>query len=125
MTYHSASLSLAAQFTTPACNAKICHALPGDAFAEHLSFAAVATVKLRTPITLQGAQRLEIFGTATDKPMISVGASDPAGTEICEFHGTSAIGCIADDTDVSLTKTPGGDLGTLLVVVGKGKVQSY
>jgi hypothetical protein len=65
---------------------------------------AVATVKLRAPITLQGTQRLEIFGTVTDKPMISVGASDPAGTEICEFHGTSAIGCIPDDTDVSLTK---------------------
>jgi hypothetical protein len=54
--------------------------------------------------------------------MISVGASDPAGTEISEFHGTSAIGCIPDDTDVSLVKTPGGPLGTLLIVLGKGKI---
>jgi hypothetical protein len=88
----------------------------------HDNGTAAATVKLRTPITLEGTQRLEIFGTLTDQPMISVGASDPAGTEICEFHGTSAIGCIPDDTDVSLVKTPGGLLGTLLVVVGKGKI---
>jgi hypothetical protein len=55
--------------------------------------------------------------------MISVGASDPAGTEIREFHGTSAIGCIPDETDVSLVKTPGGKLGTLLVVLGKGQIR--
>ena len=82
---------------------------------------AAATVRLRTPIMLEGTGRLEIFGTQTDQPMISVGASDPAGTEIREFHGTSAIGCIPDDTDVSLVKTPGGPLGTLLIVLGKGK----
>jgi hypothetical protein len=83
---------------------------------------AAATVRLRTPITLEGTQRLEIFGTVVDTPMISVGASDPAGTEIYEFHGTSAIGCIPNDTDVSLVMTPGGKLGTLLVVLGKGKI---
>jgi hypothetical protein len=83
---------------------------------------AAATVRLRTPMTLEGTERLEIFGTQTDQPMISVGASDPAGTEIREFHGTSAIGCIPDDTDVSLVKTPGGPLGTLLIVLGKGKI---
>ena len=83
---------------------------------------AAATVRLREPITLQGTQRLEIFGTVTDQQMISVGASDPAGTEIYEFHGRSAIGCISDDADVSLVRTPGGDLGTLLVVLGKGKI---
>ena len=84
---------------------------------------AAAMVRLREPITLQGTQRLEIFGTLADQPMISVGASDPAGTEIREFHGTSAIGCIPDETDVSLVKTPGGKLGTLLVVLGKGQIR--
>jgi hypothetical protein len=88
----------------------------------HDNGTAAATVRLREPITLQGTQRLEIFGTVTDQPMISVGASDPAGTEIYEFHGTSAIGCIADETDVSLVKTPGGELGILLVVLGKGTI---
>jgi hypothetical protein len=84
---------------------------------------ATATVRLREPVMLQGTQRLEIFGTLTDQPMISVGASDPAGTEIREFHGTSPIGCIPDETDVSLVKTPGGKLGTLLVVLGKGQIR--
>ena len=48
--------------------------------------------------------------------------SDPDGTEICEFHGKSAIGCIPDGADLTLVKTPGGLLGTLLIVIGKGTV---
>jgi len=82
----------------------------------------MATVRLEKPVVLQGTQRLEVFGTVTDQPMISVGASDPDGTEIHEFHGSSAIGPIADDAGVSLVRTPGGDLGTLLVVIGNGRV---
>jgi hypothetical protein len=82
----------------------------------------MATVRLEKPVVLQGTQRLEVFGTVTDQPMISVGASNPAGTEIREFHGSSAIGPIADNAGVSLVRTPGGDLGTLLVVIGNGTV---
>jgi hypothetical protein len=88
----------------------------------HDDGSAVATVRLRKPITLQGTEQLEIVGTVTPTPMITVGASDPAGTEIHEFHGKSAIGCILDGTDLTLVKSPGGSLGTLLVVLGKGKV---
>jgi hypothetical protein len=65
---------------------------------------------------------LEIVGTVTPTPMISVGASDPVGTVIYEFHGKSAIGCIPDGGDLKLVKTPGGKLGTLLVVIGKGTI---
>jgi hypothetical protein len=83
---------------------------------------AAATVRLRTPITLQRTELLEIIGTVSPTPMISVGASDPDGTEICEFHGKSAIGCIPDGADLTLVKSPGGPLKTLLVVVGKGQV---
>ena len=83
---------------------------------------ASATVRLRTPITLQGTELLEIVGTVTPTPMISVGASDPDGTEIREFHGKSAIGCIPNGADLTLVRSPGGPLGTLLVVIGKGKV---
>ena len=50
---------------------------------------AAATVRLRKPISLQGTELLEIVGTVTPTPMISVGASDHAGTEIYEFHGKS------------------------------------
>jgi hypothetical protein len=83
---------------------------------------AAATVRLRTPITLKGTELLEIVGTVTPTPMISVGASDPDGTEIYEFHGKSAIGCIPDGGDLTLVRSPGGKLGTLLIVLGKGTV---
>src|SRR5271166_1207924 len=88
----------------------------------HADGTTAATVRLRTPITLQGTELLELVGTGTSTPMITVGASDPAGTEICEFHGKSAIGCIPEGADLMLVKTPGGPLGTLLIVIGKGKV---
>ena len=74
------------------------------------------------PFTLQGTENLAIFAKGISQPVISVEASDPAGTEICEFHGTSAIGCVPDGTGVSLVKSPGGDLGTLLIVLHWGSV---
>ena len=82
-----------------------------------------ATVRFHTPIVLDGTARLEVFGTVTDTPVLSVGASDPDGTEIREFHGTSAIGCIADGADITLVRSPGGTLGTLLIVLGKGTIR--
>ena len=75
---------------------------------------AAATVRLRTPIILQGTELLEIVGTVTPTPMITVGASDPPGTEICqEFDGKSGIElpAIPDGADLTLVKTPGGPLG--------------
>jgi hypothetical protein len=85
----------------------------------------VATVKLRSPLapfTLEGTESLALFARGIFQPVISVAASDPAGTEIREFHGTSAVGCIPDGTAISLIKSPGGDLGTLLIVVATGTV---
>jgi hypothetical protein len=43
-------------------------------------------------------------------------------TAIHEFEGTSSLGCLADKSDITLTRSPGGPLGTLLVVVGKGTI---
>jgi hypothetical protein len=88
----------------------------------HDDGSAAATVKLKTPITLKGTELLAIYGTVTSTPMIRVEASDPDGTEICEFQGKSAIDCIPKGGDISLVKSPGGPLGTLLVVLGKGTV---
>jgi hypothetical protein len=85
----------------------------------------VTTVRLRAPLapfTLKGTEFLAIFAKGISQPVISVEASDPAGAEICEFHGTSAIGCVLDGTRVSLVKSPGGDLGTLLIVLASGTV---
>jgi hypothetical protein len=85
----------------------------------------VTTVKLRAPLApfrLQGTESLAIFAKGISQPVISVEASDPAGTEITEFHGTSAIGCVSDGAGVALVKSPGGDLGTLLIVLATGTV---
>jgi hypothetical protein len=86
--------------------------------------ATVATVRLRAPFTLQGTESLAIYAKASAQPVISVEASDPAGTEIREFHGRSAIGCLPEGTSISLVKNPGGDLGTLLIVLANGTVKS-
>jgi hypothetical protein len=86
----------------------------------------VATVKLRAPLapfTLQGTESLALFAKGRAQAVLSVEASDPAGIEINEFHGKSAIGCVPDDTEVALVKSPGGDLGTLLIVLGQGKIR--
>jgi len=84
-----------------------------------------ATVRLRAPLapfTLQGTESLEVFAKGIAQPVISVHASDPEGTDIREFHGRSAIGCLPAGTQISLVKSPGGDLSTLLIVVATGTV---
>jgi hypothetical protein len=86
-----------------------------------------ATVKLRAPLapfTLQGTESLAVFAKGIGEPVISVEASDPQGTEVCEFHGKSAVGCVPQGGDVTLVKSPGGDLGTLLIVLASGTVHS-
>jgi hypothetical protein len=88
----------------------------------HHDGATAATVRLRTPITLQGTDLLAVVGMETSTPILTVGASDPDGTEIREFHGESAVGCITDGADLTLVRTPGGPLGTLLIVMAKGTV---
>ena len=85
----------------------------------------IATVRLRAPLapfTLEGTESLAIFAKGIGQPVIFVEASDPAGTEIYEFHGKSAVGCVPEDTGVALVKSPGGDLGTLLIVLATGTV---
>jgi hypothetical protein len=87
----------------------------------------VVTVRLRAPlapVTLQGTESLAIFAKGVSRPVISVEASDPTGTEIREFHGTSGIGCVPDGTGIALVKSPGGDLGTLLIVLATGTLGS-
>jgi hypothetical protein len=85
----------------------------------------VATVRLHAPLALQGTENLALFAKGINQPVISVDASDPAGTEINEFHGTSAVGCVPDGTGVALVKSPGGDLGSLLIVLATGTVSPH
>ncbi len=84
------------------------------------------TVRLRSPLApfqLQGTESLALYAESVAEAVISVAASDPAGTEISEFHGKSAVGSVPDGTGVALVKSPGGELGTLLIVVAKGTVK--
>jgi hypothetical protein len=93
----------------------------------HENGVTVATVRLHPPLapfTLQGTQSLAIFAAGIASPVISVEASEPAGTEINEFHGKSEIGCVPNDTWLSLVKSPGGDLGSLLIVLATGTLNS-
>ena len=88
--------------------------------------ATTVTVKLCPPLApfkLKGTESLAIFAKGNSQPVIFVEASDPDGTEIREFHGRSAIGCVPDGTGLALVQNPGGDLSTLLIVLATGTVK--
>jgi hypothetical protein len=79
-------------------------------------------VVLKAPITISGTERLAIYSTVKDQEVIAVTANGGASTAIHEFEGSSSLGCLADGSDITLTRSPGGPLGTLLVVLGKGTI---
>jgi hypothetical protein len=79
-------------------------------------------VVLKSPETLSGTIRLAIYSTAKDEELIAVTAKDGQDTKIHEFHGVSPLDALADKAEISLTRSPGGPLGTLLVVLGRGTV---
>jgi hypothetical protein len=71
--------------------------------------ATTVTVKLCPPLApfnLKGTESLAIFAKCNSQPVIFVEASDPAGTEIREFHGRSAIGCVPDGTGLGAGEEP-------------------
>jgi hypothetical protein len=79
-----------------------------------------ARVVLEPPITLTGTEILAVFGGPGG--IIDVAAKDGGPTEIREFHGKSGVGCLAEHAEVSLARSPGGDLGTLLIILGRGTI---
>ena len=79
-------------------------------------------VVLKSPMTISGTERLAIYSTIKNEEVIFVIAKAGASTEIHDFEGTSSLGCLADKSDITLTRSPGGPLGTLLVVLGKGTI---
>ena len=80
-------------------------------------------VVLRHAITLSGTERLALFSSIKDQELASATARKGTATEIHEFGGESSPGCLIDHSEVSLTRSPGGPLGTLLIVMGKGIIQ--
>ncbi|HEY6441353.1 MAG TPA: hypothetical protein VIY55_15120 [Acetobacteraceae bacterium] len=83
---------------------------------------AHAKVVLKAAMTLTGTERLAIYSTIKNEEVIAVTAKDGGTMEVREFSGTSSLGCLPDKTDITLTRSPGGPLGTLLIVLGKGTI---
>jgi hypothetical protein len=83
---------------------------------------ARARAILKTPITLSGTERLAIYSTIKDQEVIAISAPDGGTIEVHELSGESSLGCLPDKTGISLTRSPGGALGTLLVVMGTGTI---
>ena len=83
---------------------------------------ARATVFLENPITLSGTERLAVYSTIKDQEIIAITAKDDGTVVVHEFSGESSLGCLPDKTDITLTRSPGGPLGTLLIVLGKGTI---
>jgi hypothetical protein len=79
-------------------------------------------VVLKEPEMLSGTTRLAVYSTAKDEELISVTARNGHDTKVHEFHGVSPLGALSDKDEISLTRSPGGPLGTLLIVLGKGTV---
>lgn len=79
-------------------------------------------VVLATPISISGTERLAIYSTIKNQEVIAIAANGATPTEVGEFEGSSSLGCLADKSDISLTRSPGGPLGTLLIVLGKGTI---
>jgi hypothetical protein len=85
------------------------------------SGAASSSVVLGKAMKLKAGAILAIYKAAEFNPVIStvVGAK---GATIRRFGGENTGGCAQKDTEIALTMSPGGDLGTLLEVVGKGVI---
>jgi hypothetical protein len=84
--------------------------------------AAHMKVLLHPPLTISGTERLAIYSTLRDQEVISVTATKGSPTTLHEFEGKSSLGCLADKSEITLTRSPGGPLGTLLIVLGKGTI---
>lgn len=89
----------------------------------HSYGATNVTIRLQATMHLTGTESLALYAASVAEPVISVAASDPNGTDISELHGKSAVGCLPNGTEVALVESPGGQLGTLLIVLAKGTVE--
>jgi hypothetical protein len=81
-----------------------------------------ATVHLTHPMTISGTDRLAVVSNIKDQEIIVAPAKNGEPTEIHHFSGESSLGCLPAGTAITLTKSPGGPLGTLLIVLGKGTI---
>jgi len=82
------------------------------------------TVTLDPPIELKGTEMLGLYLAGKSEPVLSAAvAKGHAHRHVAEFSGKSTLGCLLAGAQISLTKTPGGELSTLLQVLGKGTIE--
>jgi hypothetical protein len=79
-------------------------------------------VVLKHSETLSGTTRVAVYSTLKNEELIAVAAKDGQDTVIHEFHGISSLGALTNGAEISLTRSPGGPIGSLLIVLGRGTV---
>jgi hypothetical protein len=81
-------------------------------FSERCEVGGVATaeVVLLNPITLANTDFLGVysgvFRNGVPVPVIMAKVSDPAGSSVSKFSGTSEVGCVRSGTKISLVRSP-------------------
>ncbi len=84
--------------------------------------AATIRVALATPILIQQQNALLVLAEGSSTPVVRADASGDM-LEIAAFDGTSAMGCLASGTNVTLVLNEGGLLGSLEIVIGSAVVR--
>ncbi len=77
---------------------------------------------LKKPETPSGAARLALYSALENEELIAVAANGSQDTVIREFHGISSLGAFRNGAERSLTRSLGGPIGSLRVVLGRGAV---
>jgi hypothetical protein len=79
-------------------------------------------VVLKHAEALSGTTRLAVYSTLQNEELIAATAKDGQNTVIHEFQGVSSLGALTDGAEISLTRSPGGPIVSLLIVLGRGTV---
>ena len=85
--------------------------------------AARVEVALARPFKLSGSERLEVHVSYSSLPVVRVGAQGET-VLVAGWAAPSRIGCVAAGQPVTLDFTPGGLLGSLLVLHARGQVRA-
>jgi hypothetical protein len=80
-------------------------------------------VVLKQSETISGTTRLAVYSSIKNEELIAVTAKDGQDTVVHEFHGISSLGALTNGAEISLTRSPGGAIGSLLIVLGHGTVR--
>ena len=80
----------------------------------------IVTISITPAIKLENGQSLEVFAVGHATPVTSLHYCGTGQKSVTGFSGKSTAGCLPAGTEVSLVRNPGGPLGALPVILGKG-----